>query len=278
MKIFYLLCALLVIPQTVEAVTVFNLNVFDQLQGDWKPNFREDRMELVTKTVTSLQADIVVFQEAKGLLAGELDGGKDSVDAKNLQKLYPHRMYVHEMTGKDGASYGYWIGAKMAPKQWIDDGFAFPGGVDRKVQAAVFDRALDGKCLGVISLHLSYQSSEVRVKEAEWLLNWLTEKEKLCKQWLVVGDFNADAESAEMKRLFAGGLKILPEQTKPTVGAFNPIRRIYGDNIPSKTIDWALGWNINGRAELKLDHEVDGKWASDHAAIFVKLGQSARKK
>lgn len=273
MKKIILICALFLVPLRSEALTIFNLNVFDQLQGEWKTDFREERMQLVADTIKQLKADIVVFQEAKGELSGELGGGKDSVDAALLKSEYPHRMYVHEMVGKDGASYGYWIGSKQKPKQWIEDGFSFPGGVARKVQAAVYSKAVDGKCLGILSLHMSYQTSEVRVKEAEWILQWLRDKEKTCKQWLVVGDFNADAESAEMKHLFAGGLKVLPEQTKPTVGAFNPIRRIYGENIPSKTIDWALGWNVNGRAELKLDHEVNGKWASDHAAIFVRLGK-----
>lgn len=273
MKKILLICALFFLPTQSDAVTIFNLNVFDQLQGDWKPGFREDRMKLVAETIKQLNADIVVFQEARGELSGELGGGKDSSDAALLKAAYPHRMYIHEMTGKDQASYGYWIGSKQKPKQWIEDGFSFPGGVERKVQAAVYPKIYNGKCFGVMSLHMSYQTSEVRVKEAEWILQWLKEKEKLCKQWLVVGDFNADAESAEMKHLFAGGLKVLPEQTKPTVGAFNPIRRIYGENIPSKTIDWALGWNVNGRAELKLDHEVDGKWASDHAAIFIQLSK-----
>jgi endonuclease/exonuclease/phosphatase family metal-dependent hydrolase len=271
MKNFILLLALSLFPNVSEAVSVFNLNVFDQLQGEWPEDFRENRMQLATNEIKKLHPDLVVFQEAKGVLSGEKLGGKDSVDGANLKKLYPHRMYIHEMIGKDQASYGYWMGSKMKPKRWIEDGFFFEGGVDRKIQAAVFSKIHGGKCLGVMSLHLSYQNSEVRVKEAEWILQWLKEKEKICKHWLVVGDFNADAESAEMKRLFEGGLKVLPDQSAPTVGAFNPIRRIYGENIPSKTIDWALGWNIDGRAELKLDHEIEGQWASDHAAIFVKV-------
>jgi endonuclease/exonuclease/phosphatase family metal-dependent hydrolase len=271
MKKIIFLSAFLLLPNISEAMSVFNLNVFDQLQGEWPEDFREKRMQMVSKVLKSLQPDLVVFQEAKGVLPGEKRGGKDSIDASNLKTAYPYRMYIHEMTGKDQASYGYWMGSKVKPKQWIEDGFFFDGGVERKIQAAVFSKINGGKCLGVMSLHLSYQNSEVRVKEAEWILQWLKGKEKVCKQWLVLGDFNADAESLEMKHLFSGGLKVFPDQSKPTVGAFNPIRRIYGENIPSKTIDWALGWNIDGRAEVKLDHEVDGQWASDHAAILVNV-------
>jgi endonuclease/exonuclease/phosphatase family metal-dependent hydrolase len=87
----------------------------------------------------------------------------------------------------------------------------------------------------------------------------------------VLGDFNADDDSPEMKALFAGGLKSLYGKKKPTVGAFNPIRRIYGEKVPSKTIDWALGWNLKGSAKAVLDTPYKGGWVSDHAAILVNV-------
>ena len=176
------------------------------------------------------------------------------------------------MTGKDGASYGYWLGSKKPWKQKIEDGFSFPGGVERKVQGAVWEKGSgkNKKCLGIISLHFSYQNSEVRQKESAWVLDWLKSKEKLCKQWLVLGDFNADENSAEMKLLFEAGLKSLAKELKPTVGAFNPIRQIYGKNIPSKTIDWALGWNVQqATAETVFDKPVQDLWLSDHAGLAI---------
>lgn len=254
-----------------HALPVFNLNVFDQLQGDWKPGFREARLSAVGAYIEDFSPEIVVFEEAKGNKPGAEGGGTDTVDSASFASAYPHRKYVHEMTGKDGASYGYWIGAKTAPSRWIEDGFAFPGGVERKVIAGVWDRILGGECLGVIGLHLSYQTSAVRQKEAAWLLEWLKAHERECKSWLVVGDFNADRNDPEMKLLFAGGLNHLYKELKPTVGAFNPIRRIYGDNIPSLTIDWALGWNIGGEASVVLDSPFRGEWVSDHAGVAIDL-------
>jgi endonuclease/exonuclease/phosphatase family metal-dependent hydrolase len=252
-----------------HAFPVFNLNVFDQLQGEWKPGFRDTRLSAVGAYIDETSPEIVVFEEAKGNLPGAEGGGNDTLDAASFSRGYPHRKYVHEMTGADGASYGYWIGARTQPAQWIEDGFSFPGGVQRKVLGGVWDKALDGQCLGVIGLHLSYQNTAVRQKEAQWLLDWLKAHEKDCKRWLVVGDFNADENSAEMKILFTGGLNHLYKELKPTVGAFNPIRRIYGDNIPSLTIDWALGWNLGGEASVVLDSPFRGEWVSDHAGVAI---------
>jgi endonuclease/exonuclease/phosphatase family metal-dependent hydrolase len=254
------------------ALDVFNLNVFDQLQGEWKPGFRERRMELVSGYIRKYRPAIVVFEEARGTLPGAKDGGAGSADAKGIATLFPHRKYIHEMTGKDGASYGYWIGAERKPRQWLEDGFSFPGGVERKVIGAGWEKALGKECLGVLGLHLSYQTSDVRQKEAAWLLDWLKAHESACKRWLVVGDFNADRGDKEMQLLFNGGLKSLFKEAKPTVGAFNPIRRIYGEHVPSLTIDWALGWNLEGSANVVLDTAFPGdEWVSDHAGIAVQV-------
>jgi endonuclease/exonuclease/phosphatase family metal-dependent hydrolase len=266
---FSLLCA------DAHAEKILNLNVFDELQGSWEPGFRAKRMQAVADYVQEENPDLIVFQEAKGILPGEKKGGEDSIDGELFHKKYPHRKYIHEMTGKDGSSYGYWIGAKKKPNEWIEDGFAFPGGVERKVQAAIWGKG--SSCLGVLSLHWSYQSSDVRQKEANWLLDWLKRKEKKCASWLVVGDFNADKEDPEMRILFDAGLNILIKEIKPTIGAFNPIRRIYGENIPSRTIDWALGWNLSGSAQIVLDTEQkNAVWVSDHAAVLVQLEKAKK--
>jgi endonuclease/exonuclease/phosphatase family metal-dependent hydrolase len=275
MKTLFVLLAALLITPSAKAFEVFNLNVFDQLQGDWDAGFRGRRMKVVSDYVKSRHPDLVVFQEAIGELSGDRKGGKDSPDGAALTKLYPHRVYIHEMAGKDGASYGYWMASRKKPNQWIEDGFSFPGGVERRVQGSIFGKGKS--CLGVLSLHLSYQTSEVRVKEAHWILDWLKGKNSLCPHWLVLGDFNADADSAEMKVLFEGGLKSLFREMKPTVGAFNPIRQIYGKDTPSKTIDWALGWNLAGEAEVVLDTAQGGEWVSDHAAVYVKVKQGDKK-
>lgn len=269
-KLFFLVAALFLQTPHAFAWKVFNLNVFDQLQGDWSADFREKRMNAIASYISQEKPDIVVFQEAKGILPGEKKGGEDSVDAMALTKKYPYRRYIHEMTGKDGASYGYWMGAKKEPKKWIEDGFAFPGGVERRVQAAVWDTTQD-KCLGVLSLHLSYQDSKVRQKEAQWVLSWIKAHESECKQWLVVGDFNANQKNKEMKIFFSGGLPHAYKTLKPTVGAFNPIRRIYGEHIPSETIDWALSHQVEAQAQVVLDKPWEEQWVSDHAGILIQV-------
>lgn len=260
-----------VLAADARAETILNLNVFDELQGSWEPGFREARMNALADYIANANPDIVVFQEAKGLLPGAEKGGADSVDGVKLKEKYPFRHFVHEMTGHDGASYGYWIGSKTAPVKWIEDGFSFPGGVERKVQAAIWNSREGTSCFGVLSLHFSYQNSEVRQKEARWVIDWLKSRERDCGRWVVVGDFNADREDAEMKVLFANGLENLTSELKPTVGPFNPIRRIYGANIPSRTIDWALAWKIKGSSRVVLDTPWQDQWVSDHAAILINL-------
>jgi endonuclease/exonuclease/phosphatase family metal-dependent hydrolase len=271
-----LLLSALLLSSPAFALDVFNLNVFDQLQGKWDAGFRTRRLNAVANYIGVKQPQIVVFQEARGILPGEEGGGSESSDSALLRSVYTERNYIHEMTGADLGSYGYWMGAQMAPRGWINDGFSFEGGVARRVQAAVWDHALgpkDEDCLGILSLHMSYQTSAVRQVEARWILDWLRSHEKECKQWLVVGDFNADVPDREIQILFEGGLKPLYKEFKPTIGAFNPIRRIYGDNIPSKTIDWALGWNLTGTAEVVLDSPWNGEWVSDHAAVLIHLDE-----
>ncbi|MGZ3683826.1 MAG: endonuclease/exonuclease/phosphatase family protein [Bdellovibrionota bacterium] len=271
MKIALLFAFILYAPAAL-ALEVYDQNVFDQLQGKWDSGFREKRMAIMAELVKARKPDIIVFEEARGVLTGAQGGGDDSVDAEKIKAKYPHRKYIHEMTGAEGASYGYWVGAKKKPRQWIEDSFSFPGGVPRRVLGGIWDKAVGGKCLGVIGLHLSYQTTEVRQKEADWLLAWLKAHEKECAQWLVLGDFNAARPDKEMQILFNGGLKPLFEKETPTVGPFNPIRRIYGADKPSLTIDWALGWNLNGKAETVLNEaNAAGDWVSDHAGVYVKL-------
>lgn len=266
-----LLLLALLLARPSHALEVYDQNVFDQLQGKWEAGFREKRMAIMAGFVKVAKPDVIVFEEARGELPGAQHGGKDSVDAAAL-KAYPHRKYVHEMTGADGASYGYWIGAKKKPKKWIEDGFSFPGGVERKVLAGVWEKASGGKCLGIIGLHLSYQTSEVRQKEAAWLLSWLKAHETDCKRWLVLGDFNAARPDKEMQMLFSGGLKSLLKEEKPTVGPYNSIRKIYGADKPNLTIDWALGWNLDGEASTVLgEANAAGDWVSDHAGLIVKI-------
>jgi endonuclease/exonuclease/phosphatase family metal-dependent hydrolase len=272
------LCRMCVLALTLfggapaHAFSVFNLNVFDQLQGEWSESFRRERMEALAEYGRKGNWDLVVFQEAVGESPGSAGGGSDSPDGA-LWGM-PFRHYVHEMTGKDGASYGYWMGAKKSPDQWIEDGFSFPGGVARKVQGAYWREMSDGKCLGVLSLHWSYQSSAVRQKEAQWLQDWVRGKESLCDRWLVVGDFNADSGDKEIQMLLNSDFTSLLRTKKPTVGAFNPIRRIYGENTPSRTIDWPFGWQLppGAVAEVVLDKPVFGDlWVSDHAALEIHL-------
>ncbi|MCO5141984.1 MAG: endonuclease/exonuclease/phosphatase family protein [Oligoflexia bacterium] len=244
---------------------VFNLNVFDQLQGKWESTFREKRIKELSSYIHEVLPDVVVFQEAQGT-----ENYTSSKDSSHILKLYPYQNYLHEMTGADGESYGYWIGAKEKPLKWIHEKFFFDGGVDRRVQGAIWKTETD--CLGLLSLHLSYQNSAVRVKEADWIVNYLRQQQSLCNRWLVLGDFNADDDTEEMRVLFSHGLKSSFKVKKPTVGAFNPIRRIYGENIPSKTIDWALEFGrLSAEATVVLDHERNGLWLSDHAGILVEL-------
>jgi endonuclease/exonuclease/phosphatase family metal-dependent hydrolase len=269
MKLFALALLLLSVP--AQALEIYSQNVFDQLQGKWEPGFREKRMAIMAGLVKEKNPDIIVFEEARGALPGAQNGGNDTVDAASL-KGYPYRKYIHEMTGADGASYGYWIGAKKKPKKWIEDGFSFPGGVPRRLIGGVWDKASNGKCLGAIGLHLSYQTTDVRQKEAAWLLGWLKAHEKDCKRWLVLGDFNAARPDKEMQILFNGGLKSLFTEEKPTVGPYNKIRLIYGAEKPNLTIDWALGWNLDGTAETVLGTaNASGDWVSDHAGVYVTL-------
>jgi hypothetical protein len=264
-----------------KSFSILNLNVFDQLQGDWTPDFRARRMGALGQWIEENSPDIIVFQEARGILPGDKNGGSDSIDADlaKLKPAYAYRRYIHEMTGQDGASYGYWMGAKRAPQEEWSDGFAFPGGVARKVQAAIWRDlpifaqgiATQKNCIGLLSLHLSYQNSQVRQKEADWILAWLKKAEAKCPHWIVLGDFNADSDTKEIQLLLKAGLVSFADPKQATVGAWNPIRQIYGKDIPSKTIDWAFARDtLGGKGEVVFDRPVHGEWLSDHAGVWLR--------
>ncbi|NUM88451.1 MAG: endonuclease/exonuclease/phosphatase family protein, partial [Bdellovibrionales bacterium] len=193
--ILLLVLALISLPS--HAAKILSLNVFDQLQGEWEPGFREKRMKALGRWIIRERPDVVVLQEARARAATDAE----SSDVEGFRKLYPHSFYVHEMTGKDGASYGYWLGSRKKPDATYVDGFSFPGGVERKVQGALWRRFAGGQCLGILHLHLSYQTSEVRVKEAEWVQKWIVGKSMECGRWIVTGDFNADDDTAEIRHL-----------------------------------------------------------------------------
>ena len=248
------------------ATSILNLNVFDQLQGKWEAGFRKNRIQKLSNWIRSNEPEIVIFQEAQG----DHLRSTESNDATWLKDFYSYRKYVPEMAGADGFSYGYWMAAKNNPVKEFSDVFFFPGGIERKTQAAIWKNAYQGKeCLGVLSLHMSYQNTEVRQKEAQWIIDWIKKHENDCKHWIVAGDFNADKNDKEMIILFAAGFKNLVKDLKPTVGAYNPIRRIYGNGIPSRTIDWALGWNVEGEGKILFNEPLDEIWLSDHAGIFI---------
>lgn len=251
------------------------MNIFDQLQGEWKKDFRPTRIQKLSDWIKAESPDIIVFQEAQA--ANETS--KDSNDAAWIKELYPYRKYVHEMIGYDHFSYGYWMGAKRKPSKEFSDGFSFPGGVARKTQAAIWNKAYKGKeCLGILSLHLSYQTSAVRQKEVQWIIDWVKAHEADCAHWIVMGDFNADKQDKEIEMLFAAGFKSLVKDLQPTVGAYNPIRQIYGKDIPSKTIDWTFSWNVDGEGEILFTKALDGTWLSDHAAVFMKVGAAGKRR
>ena len=123
---FAVLFFLFTVP--AQAIQILNMNVFDQLQGEWKKDFRATRIQKLSQWIHEQSPDIVVFQEAQG----ETEKSKDSSDAAWIKKMYSYRKYVHEMTGYDHFSYGYWMGAKHRPVKEFSDGFSFPGGVARK--------------------------------------------------------------------------------------------------------------------------------------------------
>jgi endonuclease/exonuclease/phosphatase family metal-dependent hydrolase len=234
----------------------FNLNFFDQQQGQWPDDFRAKRIKALTHFLENKNPDVVVLQEAQ------------SEDLAGLKRSYPHQYFVGEMKGAAGEEFGYLLAARTNPtKQWSDD-FYFAGGVKRKIQAAIWGSDPQ-KCIGVISLHWSYQSSAVRQLEARWLLAWLDRAKAECAHWLVVGDFNADEKSEELRILFRSGLKILLSSLKPTIDPINPIRQIYGKDFLPRTIDWALGFQWQAKARVVLSEPWQGEWVSDHSGLWV---------
>ena len=212
----------------------------------------------IKKDYSSL--DFLVLQEAR------------EKDAQYFKARFPYHYYTHEAIGKDGFSYGYLLLSKRRTRKIWHEAFHFPGGSKRAIQFSLW-KWRESHCLGIANLHLSWQGSHIRVQEVGWILKEMKTLKRHCPRWLFLGDFNADEKSREMKLLFGKGFQNLftGNPYPPTVGPFNPIRSIYG-NIKNQTIDWALGINLEGAAEILFDKPTKGGlWISDHAGVFVQI-------
>ena len=252
-----------------DTITILSLNIFDQQQGNWPENFRTSRLKALASQLNKFNKspDIVFLQESQ---AEKKRGKYLSKDAQHLN--FPNHHYTHESFEKDGMSYGYLILSKKKPNKVWKDSFHFAGGSKRVVQFSLWHFKGWG-CLGVANIHLSWQSSEVRYKEAQFLVEKMPALKASCSNWLLAGDFNADENSNEMKFLFDNGFNNFLIKAEPTVGPFNPIRSIYG-KIKNQTIDWILGTDtIQGRSHVMFDEPVDEVWISDHSAVFVTLSK-----
>ena len=251
-----------------NAIKILSLNIFDQQQGNWSKDFRTARLKILSSKLDEIgdSLKLVFLQESQAKKEGS---EYISTDAQYLSKNFSYHHYTHESIEKDGMSYGHLVLSKKKPRKTWKDSFHFQGGSQRVVQFSLWDFK-DLRCLGVANLHLSWQSSQARYKEVNFLASKIPELKNHCSRWLFLGDFNADESSDEMKFLFHNGLRDFFTQRKPTVGPFNPIRSIYG-KIKNQTIDWILGINIEGKAEVLFNKSVNGIWISDHSAILVEL-------
>jgi endonuclease/exonuclease/phosphatase family metal-dependent hydrolase len=264
-RLFFALFCLIALPACGGGGrAILSLNVFDEQQGQWPKNFRATRLEKIRNWVAKDPSIRAVFlQEARE---------DDVLNGRNNQ--LPFRTFTPESEGADGKMYGYLALTQLKPERVWEEGFEFPGGLARKTQALVFRPWSEKReCLGVLSVHLSYQSSQVRVQEAEWIANFIKKRANLCPEWLIVGDFNATKESKEFRLITtqAGFIDLVREKIS-TVGPYNPVRAIYGQEKPNEAIDGALSYQVIGAsARVVLRDPIEGVWVSDHAGILIRI-------
>lgn len=145
--------------------------------------------------------------------------------------------------------------------------------------ARLTDR-LTGDTLRVYNTHWDHESQPARERSATLLRQRLAQDGRPSDRVLLMGDFNTDEANPAFRALLAPGSPPLTDSYRTVhpsatvVGTFNSFR---GDSTGGK-IDHILtgpGWMVQD-AGIDRTRFPDGRWASDHFAVWAVLRRAAR--
>lgn len=244
-------------------VKVATLNLFNRM-GEW-----EQRMPLVIDQLEALAPDVIGFQEIDLMI----DQGMEISRAINRRLSdSPHYRLKHATSPGTRASI-FGIGT-LARLDCVEHEILDLMTHERIAQRMVY--RVDGVRFAVVNTHLHHppEAPEERAEQAEYLLRWLDQREKL--PLVVSGDFNSyegEKTVAIMKARFRSAHEAVhgrePELTWPT-----PVNTY--DNSPAGTLDYIYVSPefriVDAGLAFHTPAEQDPKlFPSDHLGLFAVL-------
>lgn len=127
-----------------------------------------------------------------------------------------------------------------------------------------------------VNTHWDHIGVEARRQSSAQMGRWIADKAHHCDQLLVLGDFNSELDSAEMRGLTESKLGIRDARAASKSAPFGPTGTFNDFNpglAESKTIDHLL---IDQRIEVKayavISQVIEGRVPSDHFPVLADLG------
>lgn len=275
-------------PARVRALT---FNIRYDFQNDGRNRWK-NRVEVVAKQIQEANAQVVCLQEDK---AHQIE------DLKPILKRYAFIGRGRNATGSgERCAILYdkkFFKAKSSGDFWLSDTPDKPGSntwgdkYPRKVTWALLEAKKGKKQLLVLNTHLPEgkdgKAWNLRTKGTEVIRGWLLAKLGLSKSKkkkkksrkaqigvLIAGDFNSGPGTDPYKVLTEDAklrLRDVWKEARPVdahPGTFSGFKGLQTRD----RIDWLLvGGNIRVARAGKLDKKIDGRWPSDHYAVFAEL-------
>lgn len=250
-----------------ESLTVASFNVRYQTRRDGRNNWPR-RRRAVTSMIDSWRADVLALQEVlprqRRYLERHLEefewygvGRADGRDEGEQSPVALRRSRFHARTWRTR-----WL--SLTPDE--PGSLGWDARIPRVATVVLATAARPGpdEEIGVISTHFDHRSDAARRGGAELIVQTVAADAE--RDWVVMGDLNADHDSDVLAILRDGGLRpVLPDDAGGTLHGWSGRR-------DGARIDHIL---VHGDWEVEdawIDHtEPDGRLPSDHWPVLARL-------
>ena len=126
----------------------------------------------------------------------------------------------------------------------------------------------------VINTHWDHIGLIARRQSAAQINRWIETNKRHCEQLMLLGDFNSEIDSEQMRLLTANALGLRDARAASKSRPFGPAGTFNDFSMSSdaKAIDHILlGREVDVERYMVLAQLIDGRWPSDHFPVLVEL-------
>jgi endonuclease/exonuclease/phosphatase family metal-dependent hydrolase len=124
-----------------------------------------------------------------------------------------------------------------------------------------------------VNTHWDHIGNVARRESARQILRWLESNAKPCQPVLLLGDFNSDLDSEQMRLLTGSALGLREARAVTKTAPVGPTGTFNGfkpDAPAPHAIDhFLLGQGVAVERYLVLAQVIDGRWPSDHFPVLI---------